>query len=48
MNDLNNNVRPDDREGDVIVLGTISVETRGLAGEGEPYGAIVLPGISED
>ncbi|QDW67577.1 benenodin family lasso peptide [Luteimonas granuli] len=48
MQTVNDNMRIDNRDDQVVILGAVSVETKGLAGDGEPYGAIVLPGIAED
>lgn len=48
MEKVNDNVRTNDREEGIVVLGKASVETLGRAGSGEPIGALVLPGIAED
>lgn len=42
-------VHIDDRGGDVIVLGAVSVETKGGGGAtNEPYGRLIVPGIVEE
>lgn len=48
MDKSNDNERLQGREDQDVFLGTASVETKGLAGAGEPYGTNVLPGISEE
>ena len=48
MNKTTENSRIEARDDDVIVLGNISIETKGADGVGEPIGRLMLPGIAED
>lgn len=48
MEKINDNVRNNDRDDDIVVLGKASVETLGRAEAGELIGGYVVPGISED
>lgn len=48
MDNSNDNVRFEERDQDLVVLGAVSVETRGLPGAGEIVGRPFVPGMAED